>query len=1629
MRKVLFFLFFIFSFIQVNATHLMGGEITWQCVKDPLSPNVGDYIFTMKLYRDCDGITLSQFAQDVQVWENGVNIMNISCDFISNTDISPACDAVNSFPNAQLDCYGMNPAGAVEEYLYQSLPVQLIGTPPVSGWHFTWDECCRNDAITNLFDPGNAGFTLRASMYPYTDPATGLILPADPCFDSSPLFNESPKTIICAGYPFAYSHNASDPELDSIRYYWAEPLDDGFGSFDPDPANGSPAAVPFNAPYTFNAPLPGAPALNPISGEISYSAAVIQAGYYATVTRVEAYKCGQKIAEIHRDIQAVLIACPAMPGGAQNDPPEVPIPVGSQIWIDPSGGSSLLESYETTVTAGELVTFSITGIDTNLYNGVTPQDLTMEVSGGQILDPNSGTCANPPCATFTSTAGIPPPIIQPGVVEGVFEWQTSCDHVSTDIACGRTTNLYQFSIKVYDDFCPAPAIRNVTLMIYVEADNNMQVSLVQPTCFGNDGVITLAPSLSITQVAWDAEVFDLSGNLVAGSYAVPTNTESLSGLSYGQYVVRASGAGGCLVQDSVELLEAPNPLVMETNIGHVNCYGGSDGSIGVYLDNGLLPYTFYINDVENINPPPYDSLFTGLSEGVYIITVADSDSCGLVETIYIDAPDFPLQVLSSDSVVVCDTSLGGTAYAYAAGGSPQYDSVYVFTWYDSNWGIISDSAIITGLGIGDYFLEVTDSNGCQANIPITISTPELPLVLTPQLFGVVCTGDSTGSAIVFAGGGTAPYDFHWTNLTGSLLNATSTGIVTRDTVLGLSAGSYHLLVTDASGCTKEMVFNIDEPSVRLEIQEVLVVDSIDCYGDLEGRAIVNMVSGSGSPAYSYYWDNGEITEEALSLSGGWHTIMVSDSRGCLVVDSVDIPENTLISSVLDITTPISCYGYNDGVISVSTQAGYPFLTSPHYEYFWSNGVIGSDNITNLTHGSYYLTSRDALGCVVVDSIYLTEPDPLYVNAEEVLRVSCYGDSTGSAFAVGVGGTLPYTFTWQHNNIVELSANDSSIVNTQLFSVLETVSLEDARGCIATDTVMITQPDLLVVSISDSVLAYCVGVHTASATAVIVGGTAPYTYEWDDNNVVPQLTQTASNLEAGTYMVTVEDSRGCLANVSVDLDSVTSVMYAEIISLTDTFVTCYGSNDGELTVEVNSGFSPYTYEWFGPTGLQTNDSIFYLSAGIYSVAVTDNNGCVVNTSQQLTEPAPLLYKVVSTSSTSCLDACDGNLELYIEGGVGPYTADLLNNVTGVISSYAVDINDYVSNVCTGLYTVTIEDANGCDGTLMLGGSDQALLDTTITTYVSLSQQNILCYGDATGSISVVNPLSPPYSYSWQNINGIVVGTTSSVSNLPAGDYMLYSSYNGICTTVEHITLSQSALVHSDAVVTDPSCNGSSDGSVVTTTFGGAGGYTYSWSPVSSTTSDLMNLIAGVYELTITDANNCSVTEVYTIVDPALLVATVTASQTYILNASVVGGTPPYSYQWYSGTLISGATSDNYTVGANGTYYVFVTDANDCVSQSNSTTYQETPSSTIGLDREINLNVYPNPFREETTVDFGQIISKATITIVDVYGKLIEVHNLSNTDQYIIKGIDKASGVYFMEIELGQQVLHNIKLIIK
>jgi hypothetical protein len=303
-KKFLFLIFFIALFSsKTNASHLMGGEITWDCVGG------GQYVFSMKLYRDCNGIPPSGIVS-LSVF-NHPSVSSIPLNLISQTDISPVCNLAGP----GISCSGAESQpgwplssspvyGAVQESVFQSAPIALPGIPSALGWIFTYDDCCRNSSITNIQTPAAFGFTLRAVMYAYSGQN------ANPCFDSSPRFLESPSTVICVGYPYTYNHNASDPELDSLSYSWATPLDDFNPVFNP-PID--PISLPFAPGYSTSSPLPGSlqnplnvPAtINPSTGEISFTS--YTQGNFITVVKVEAWKCGQLVAEIYREIQIVLL--------------------------------------------------------------------------------------------------------------------------------------------------------------------------------------------------------------------------------------------------------------------------------------------------------------------------------------------------------------------------------------------------------------------------------------------------------------------------------------------------------------------------------------------------------------------------------------------------------------------------------------------------------------------------------------------------------------------------------------------------------------------------------------------------------------------------------------------------------------------------------------------------------------------------------------------------------------------------------------------------------------------------------------------------------------------------------------------------------------------------------------------------------------------------------------------------------------------------------------------------------------------------------------------------------------------------------------------------------------------------
>lgn len=477
--------FFLFA-ESAHASHLMGGEITWTC------NGSGQFVFQMKLYRDCNGVSIPN-SLFLNV-DNHPIVGQIQMSLVAQNDISPACNAAGpaiSCAAAQAQPQWPNSAtpipGAVEEFIFRSSPIALTGTPPAAGWVFSYTTCCRNPSTSNISNAASAGITIRAVMYAYNNQNM------NPCYDNSPEFLEPPSTVICNGYPFTYNQNAVDPELDSLSYAWAEPLGDT--------VSGSPAwNPPFSPQYlawapTFsaNSPLPG-PTLNagnvpatidPITGEISFTS--FTSGNYVTCIKVQAWKCGQLVAEIYREMQVVMLAC------GNNNPPVITPPLNSNT------------TYSDTVYAGQLVNFVLSATDPDLNN------LTLTATGNQFgtgyVNAAAG-CLNPPCATLNP----PPPVSGPSAAQTTFNWQTSCNHVNWNNSCYVGSNTYNFVFKAQDDFCPAPAANIKTISITVLA--------VPPVMSPHVHCLAVQPNGDVT-LTWD-QPLDTAGTF--NSYHIFTST-------------------------------------------------------------------------------------------------------------------------------------------------------------------------------------------------------------------------------------------------------------------------------------------------------------------------------------------------------------------------------------------------------------------------------------------------------------------------------------------------------------------------------------------------------------------------------------------------------------------------------------------------------------------------------------------------------------------------------------------------------------------------------------------------------------------------------------------------------------------------------------------------------------------------------------------------------------------------------------------------------------------------------------------------------------------------------------------------------------------------------------------------
>jgi len=471
--------------------------------------------------------------------------------------------------------------------------------------------------------------------------------------------------------------------------------------------------------------------------------------------------------------------------------------------------------------------------------------------------------------------------------------------------------------------------------------------------------------------------------------------------------------------------------------------------------------------------------------------------------------------------------------------------------------------------------------------------------------------------------------------------------------------------------------------------------------------------------------------------------------------------------------------------------------------------------------------------------------------------SCFGVANGSATVTVTDGEQPVTFLWSNG------ATTSSITNVAAGTY--SVTVKDATGETLSLSTTIGQPEAIAIS-GTVTQASCSGQANGAINVSVTGGNGVYTYQWSNGATTEDL----SSLAAGSYTLTVKDSSGCSAVKSFTISNQT------VISLTvlPVLPTCNQSN-GAINITVSGGTAPYTYSW--STGATTED-ISGIAAGLYKVKVTDANGCSTELSYNLRDNNTLRLSA-TIKQTSCLDDASGAVDLVVSGGTEPYTYLWSTGAT----------TEDISNLISGMYKVTVTDANGCTATLTANVSKKTFSVSPVITQP-------LCNGDATGSIVLtVTGGTEPYYYQWSNGS-----TSNSVTDVPPGAYSVTITDQTGCVRSIMYVINNPPAILANASVSNTQCNAEGQFAINLSVTGGKAPYTYLWSN-GATTEDLSSLNSGTYTVVITDANGCKTTKQVVVtgtaagwsclINPADSIP-MCSSTNNTLNTSVEGAT----YQW-------------------------------------------------------------------------------------------------------------------------------------
>ncbi len=943
-------------------------------------------------------------------------------------------------------------------------------------------------------------------------------------------------------------------------------------------------------------------------------------------------------------------------------------------------------------------------------------------------------------------------------------------------------------------------------------------------------------------------------------------TQDLNSLLPGQYIVTITDNNGCLHKDTAQLVQPSAPLIAILSKSDATCFGSANGSLDATINGGTVPYT-YLWSNGSVNED-----ISGLIAGVYSLQVTDNNGCQfLIDTVIEQPQDILLS--SSEVDVLCFGEQTGSIDLQIAGGTAPFQFL---------WSNALSTEDISNVGAGIYGVIVTDANGCSKNYSTTVLEPLSPLSLTITHTDALCLGGQQGTTNLTASGGTAPYTFLWNNNQ------------PIEDLTNLVTGYYYCTVTDDHGCFDTIGATILDPSNTM--QPSISHTDVSCFAGADGTIDLS-VSGGLQP-YFYGWNNGIGSQDLSNLTTGNYFVTITDANSCqsFISAFVNQPEAPL-SSVVSIQN-VLCFGVASGSIDVTISGG----TVP-YSYSWNNGSITED-IQSVLAGSYTLTIRDFNDCELVLSNQITQPDDIVLD-ESHQNINCFGDASGTIDLSVAGGIVPYSFNWDNSQTTE----DLSLIPAGSYEIIVT----DNNQCKDSLTINLTEPDapLSVSAILTDVR--CFGESTGIIDLTVIGGTAPYFYNWG-NGI---LSEDVNNLPFGTYQVEIEDSKGCTTSGTYTLTQPNQPLSTQMSMIEP---LCFGDSNGSASVLVNGGTPGYEYLW---QNLAVTSAISNIPQGMYVVEVTDANDCMILDSIFVTQPPKLIVNADSTW-VSCWGYSDGGVQSIAQGGVGSYDYNWLPiNV----------VTQNVSSLPAGIYGIEVTDDNNC----VAFDSTEILQPDSL--YAQIEITNVLCNGFTTGVIDV-NPIggTEPYFGICAGSAGFLVGL--DWVNGGAGLYQYFLSDNNGCIHPYILEITQPDAVSVADQIIPVNCHAGADGSIDISVSGGVTPYAYVWSN-NENTEDIDSLIAGTYTVQITDSNNCVNSFSFEVTQP-LAPLTLAISQLNVacfgdssgsINLTVSGGTPNYNYQWTS-NQISEDISDLDT----GYYKVYVTDAKNCLDSISTTITQ-------------------------------------------------------------------------------------------